>query len=148
MSFLLWNQDRLLQRLFSTFPDGWPGVGLLLLRVGAAYPLIYLGLSGTAGSPGQPLGVVLRLLAIAGGLLLLAGLWTPVAGIVVAIDQLWIAFSMPSPHADGPWLQVVLAVLAAGVAMLGPGAWSVDSRLFGRQRFQVNGRDRRHDPTK
>jgi hypothetical protein len=29
------------------------------------------------------------------------------------------------------------------VAMLGPGAWSVDARLFGRQRFEINGRKRR-----
>lgn len=118
----------------------------MLLRVGAALPLVYFGVAGTAVGLGQPAGVVLRLAAIAGGLLLLVGLWTPVAGIVVAIDELWIAFSMPSPHQDDKWLPIVLAVLAAGVAMLGPGAWSIDARLFGRKRFQVNGRDRRHDP--
>jgi hypothetical protein len=33
-------------------------------------------------------------------------------------------------------------VLAAAVAMLGPGAWSVDARLFGRRRFEINGRNR------
>jgi putative oxidoreductase len=42
----------------------------------------------------------------------------------------WIAFSLPSPH-----LPIFLAVLCASVAMLGPGAWSIDARLFGRRRF-------------
>ena len=139
---------RPLQRLFSTFPDGWPGAGLLLLRVGAAIPLIYFGFAGMDGGPGQPLSVLLRLVAVAGGLLLLFGLWTPVAGIVVAIDELWSAFSLQFLHQDDQWLHVVLAVLSAGVAMLGPGAWSVDARLFGRKRFEVNGRNQRNSPPK
>jgi putative oxidoreductase len=118
----------------------------LLLRFGAAVPLIFLGTAHLASGLGQWLDVVLRLIAIVGGLLLLVGLWTPVVGIVVAIDELWGAFSMPFAHPEAQWLQIILAVLAAGVAMLGPGAWSVDVRLFGRKRFEVNGRSRRHDP--
>jgi putative oxidoreductase len=146
--YLSCKRDRLLQRLFSTFPDGWPGLGLLLLRFGAAIPLIFFGVASLAGGLGQSFGVVLRLASLACGLLLLVGLWTPVAGIVVAIDEVWIAFSTPFAHQEGQWLQILLAVLAAGVAMLGPGAWSVDARLFGRKRFEVNGRSSRHDPTK
>jgi putative oxidoreductase len=132
-----------LQRLFSTFPDGWPGCGLLLLRCGAGVALICLGIAGLAGALGQWLSVALRLVALTGGLLLLLGLWTPVAGMVVAIDELWNAVSMQFPHQDDQWLHIMLAVLAAGVAMLGPGAWSVDARLFGRKRFEINGRTRR-----
>jgi putative oxidoreductase len=132
-----------LQRLFSTFPDGWPGLGLLLLRFGAAIRLIYFGTAGVTAALGQSVSVAVRVAAVVGGLLLLIGLWTPIAGIVVAIDQLWSAFSMQYSHPDDQWLPIVLAVLAAGVAMLGPGAWSVDARLFGRKRFEVNGRNRR-----
>jgi uncharacterized membrane protein YphA (DoxX/SURF4 family) len=132
-----------LQRLFSTFPDGWPGAGLLLLRIGAAIPLIYFGISGTAGSLDQPLHVALRIIAAGGGLFLLMGLWTPIAGLVVAADELWSAFSLQFPHQGDQWLPIVLAVLAAGVAMLGPGAWSVDARLFGRKRFEIDGRNKR-----
>jgi uncharacterized membrane protein YphA (DoxX/SURF4 family) len=116
-------------------------VGLLLLRVGAAIPLIYFGVESMAESSGQLPVVSLGLIAAAGGLLLLVGLWTPVAGSVIAIDELWNAFLHQGDH----WLHLVLAVLAAGVAMLGPGAWSLDARLFGRKRFEVNGRNRRHD---
>jgi uncharacterized membrane protein YphA (DoxX/SURF4 family) len=134
---------RTLQRLFSTFPDGWPGLGLLLLRLGAAIPLIYFGIAGTAGSLDQALPAALRIIAAGGGFLLLIGLWTPIAGIIVAIDELWSAFSLQFPHQGDQWLHIVLAVLAAGVAMLGPGAWSVDARLFGRRRFEIDGRNRR-----
>jgi len=131
-----------LQRLFSTFPDGWPGTGLLLLRVGAAIPLVYFGFAGTAGAAEQSLHVALCLVAAAGGLLLLLGLWTPVAGIAVAIDELWIAFSPHFSQMYDQRLHILLAVLAAAIAMLGPGAWSVDARIFGRKRFEIDGRDR------
>lgn len=133
-----------LQRLFSTFPDGWPGLGLLLLRFGVAIRLIYFGAAGLTGATGQSLSIGLGLIAAAGGLLLLGGLWTPVAGGLVAIDELWSAFSLQFSQQDEQWLHVLLAVSAAAVAMLGPGAWSVDARLFGRKRFELNGRNRRN----
>jgi len=137
---------RPLQRLFSTFPDGWPGAGILLLRIGAAISLIYFGFSSTAGSLDQPLNLAARMVAAAGGLLMLLGLWTPVAGVALAIDELWIAFSPSVAQLSDQWLHILLAILAAAVAMLGPGAWSVDARLFGRKRFEINGRNRQSRP--
>ena len=62
------------------------------------------------------------LFAAAGGIFLLAGLWTPVVGALIAIDQLWIAFSVYATPRDGQWIHILLAVLTAAVAMLGPGA--------------------------
>jgi putative oxidoreductase len=115
----------------------------LLLRIGAAIPLIYFGIAGTAGSVDQPLNIAPRIVAAAGGLLLLLGLWTPIAGIAAAVDELWIAFSLPVAQLSDRWLHILLAVLAAAIAMLGPGAWSMDARLFGRKRFEINGRNRR-----
>jgi putative oxidoreductase len=137
-----------LQRLFSTFPDGWPGRGLLLLRVGAAIPLIWFSVAGLADGSGQALDVGLRLIAAGGGLFLLLGLWTPVAGIVIAADELWRACSPEFLHRDEQWFHLVLAVLAGGIAMLGPGAWSLDAHFFGRKRFEINGRHRGKDPSK
>jgi hypothetical protein len=65
------------------------------------------------------------------GILFAAGLWTPVVGTLVAIIELWIIFSQ-----DGrPWPHVVLATLGASLAMIGPGAWSLDAHLFGRRRI-------------
>jgi uncharacterized membrane protein YphA (DoxX/SURF4 family) len=124
-----------LQRLFSTFPDGWPGVGLLVLRLGAAVSLVYSGTTGLFNGSIDAAMTVRFLIEFVGGLLLLAGLWTPAAGSVVAIEELWVAASQQPGPPGMQWMHTLLAVLAAGVAMIGPGAWSVDSRLFGRQRF-------------
>ena len=125
-----------LQRLFSTFPDGWPGFGLLLLRLGAGIALVCLAISGSL-PVGEPVSIARDLVAAIAGVFLAAGLWTPVMGALIAIDELWIAFSAYASHREGQWIHILLAVLTAAVAMLGPGAWSVDARLFGRKRFDM-----------
>lgn len=126
-----------LQRLFSTFPDGWPGFGLLLLRLGVGIALIGLGVSGFLRAQGEPITIGRDFVAAIAGILLIAGFWTPVVGILAAICELWTAFSGHSLPRDNQWIHVLLALLTAAVAMLGPGAWSVDARLFGRRRFDV-----------
>jgi uncharacterized membrane protein YphA (DoxX/SURF4 family) len=127
-----------LQRLFSTFPDGWPGFGLLLLRLCLSIALVYFGIAGLSGKSSQPITLAQDLIAGAGGIFLLAGLWTPVMGGVVALDEVWIALSLYSPPREDMWIHVFLAVLAVSVAMLGPGAWSIDARLYGRKRFDID----------
>jgi putative oxidoreductase len=131
-----------LQRLFSTFPNSWPGVGLLLLRLGVGVALIDLGIRGLFGAVGVPITVARDFIEAGGGIFLLAGLWTPVMGALIAIDELWIAFSLNSSQPDSLLIHIFLAVLTAGVAMLGPGAWSIDARLFGRKRFTMGDRTR------
>ena len=69
--------------------------------------------------------------AVAGTFLLL-GLWTPVAGALVAIAGGWVLWA----NAAGARLSVVIAVLGATLAMIGPGAWSIDARLFGRRHIE------------
>jgi putative oxidoreductase len=135
--------DVSLQRLFSTFPDGWPGLGLALFRLGAGLSLIYCAFTGVTGAAGDWLSFGLCVVAALGGVLLLIGLWTPLAGIVVAIDELWRALSPNFSQPPDRWVHILLAVLAAGVAMLGPGAWSVDARLFGRKLYDIGDRTRR-----
>jgi putative oxidoreductase len=136
-----------LQRLFSTFPNSWPGFGLLLLRLGVGVALTYLGIRGLFGAPGASITVAEDLIEAAGGIFLLAGLWTPIMGAVIAIDELWIVFSLYSSQPDNGLIHIFLAVLTAGVAMLGPGAWSIDARLFGRKRFTMGDRNRGRKPS-
>jgi putative oxidoreductase len=124
-----------LQRLFSTFPDGLPGTGLLFLRLVAGSVLIHHGLIGLLGAY-WPEPVIRELIAAGAGMLLLAGLWTPMTGALVAIIELWIAFSQPNDL----WAPLLLGAMGAGLAMLGPGAWSIDARLFGRKRIEIRGR--------
>jgi putative oxidoreductase len=135
-----------LQRLFSTFPNSWPGFGLLLLRLGVGIALVHLGVSRLFGALGASITVALHFIEAAGGIFLLAGLWTPVMGALIAIDELWIAFSLNSSQPDNRLIHIFLAVLTAGVAMLGPGAWSIDARLFGRRRFEMGDRNRGRKP--
>ena len=117
-----------MQRLFSTFADGWPGGGLLLQRLLTGISLVYCGIAYLTTAP-QLAPLAPQIIAAVGGALLLVGLWTPVAGSLVAILELWIAFSHPSD----PWIPIMLATLGASLAMVGPGAWSIDARLFGRK---------------
>jgi uncharacterized membrane protein YphA (DoxX/SURF4 family) len=78
------------------------------------------------------------LVAGVGGLFLLAGLWTPVVGAVIAFNEAWIGFSLYSLGLEHTWIHMFVANLAVSVAMLGPGAWSIDARLFGRQRIDID----------
>jgi uncharacterized membrane protein YphA (DoxX/SURF4 family) len=126
-----------LQRLFSTFPNSWPGAGLLLLRLGLGLALIYCGVAGVLATPSELIGLVQNLMVSAGGIFLLAGLWTPVMGAIAALAEVWTALLLYSARQQSTWDHIFLAVLSASVAMLGPGAWSIDARLFGRKRIDI-----------
>jgi uncharacterized membrane protein YphA (DoxX/SURF4 family) len=81
---------------------------------------------------------ILHVFTVAVGILLLAGLWTPIAGVLVAVIALWLGFSQPGD----PWSCIMLGTLGAALAMLGPGTWSVDARLFGWKRIGIRDRQR------
>ena len=67
------------------------------------------------------------------GIFLVLGLWTPIAGILVAVIELWQALS-PS---ENLWVHILVGTLGLALAMLGPGAWSIDARLFGWKRIEI-----------
>jgi uncharacterized membrane protein YphA (DoxX/SURF4 family) len=75
-----------------------------------------------------------QLLIATAGLLLTAGLWTPVVAAVMVLLELW---RIISRHGD-PTSDILLCVLALAIALLGPGAWSVDARLFGWKRIEID----------
>ena len=105
------------------------------MRLVTGLTLIDHGIAGVQGEP--PLGpVIVSVLATAAGILLLAGLWTPIAGALVAGVELWRALSQPGD----PLTHILLGTLGAAVALVGPGAWSVDARLFGWRRINIPNR--------
>jgi uncharacterized membrane protein YphA (DoxX/SURF4 family) len=120
-----------MRRLLSTFADGIPSLGLLLLRVvaGAALILRFVQLHNGASVPTTAPHVIAAVI----GLLLVFGSWTSVAGVMVAIIESVIAFS----HNGDPWVSVLLASLGVALALLGPGTWSVDARRFGWKRIEI-----------
>jgi putative oxidoreductase len=120
------------QRLFSTFADRWPGAGLLFMRVVVGIALIDCGVTRLWSDPSILL-IVLSVLTIGAGLLLLAGLWTPVAGTLVAFVEVWLIFLLP----ENLWINILLGTIGATLAMVGPGAWSIDARLFGRKHIDI-----------
>ena len=124
-----------MRRLFSTFAHGLPGVGLLLMRLVAGVALVARGLIGLrAGATSE--SAVLQVLTVAGGITLGAGLWTPIVGSLVGVLSLWNAVSQPGD----PWACIFLATIGTALALLGPGAWSVDARIFGWKRIDVRDR--------
>jgi putative oxidoreductase len=120
------------RRLFSSFARGWPGVGLLLLRVAAGSSLIARSILVLGNTPTFGTGFFQLFIATA-GLLLIAGLWTPIVAAVMVLLELW---RIISRHGD-PASDILLCVLALAIALLGPGAWSVDARLFGWKRIDI-----------
>jgi hypothetical protein len=122
------------RRLFSTFARGWPGVGLLLMRLVGGIACVVRAVVPQPGAPSMALAPAA--LAIGAGLLLIAGFWTPIAGSFVAAIGLWLACS----HAGDPLAGVLLATIGAALALVGPGAWSIDARLFGWKRIDVHER--------
>ena len=120
------------RRLYSTFAGSWPGAGLLLIRL--VVGSVVLGHAGSRLWTGAPLHTTLAAATLGGsGAFLIAGLWTPLAGTVVAfLEATHILTGAPDR------LVCLLAGTTGGaLAMLGPGRWSIDARLFGWKRIKV-----------
>jgi putative oxidoreductase len=120
------------QRLFTTFADGLPGAGLLLLRLFTGAVLIDFGISGMHEGP-QSWNVALQIIGISAAISLLLGMFTPVAGVLAAAAKVWIAISQFSSHSGDPSITLAQAILAAALAMIGPGVWSIDAQRYGRK---------------
>jgi putative oxidoreductase len=125
------------QRLFSTFADGWPGAGLLLLRLVTGAVLIGSGISDMRDLA-PPLTIALQTICIAAAILLLGGAFTPLAGALAAGLKVGMALSRFLSDSVDPWMSLAQAALAAALAMIGPGAWSVDARRFGRKHIDLS----------
>lgn len=115
------------------FPNGLPGAGLLLLRLVSSVVIIADAITTIAAAP-RAHALLWQWIAIPAALLLLVGLWTPITGLSIAVLQLGMALS----GTNGVESSVLLATLGAALAALGPGAHSIDAKLYGRKRIQIS----------
>ena len=83
--------------------------------------------------PASAFLVAVQFLAAICSASLLIGLWTPVSGTLLSVAEIALYFSPATVLS----MNIVLAALGAALAMIGPGAWSVDARLFGRKRIRI-----------
>ena len=121
-----------MQRLFSTFANGWPGRGLLIQRLLTGAVLFYSAIAFLAKDP-PLLSTAPYMIGAGAGVFLVLGLWTPVTGTVVAVAELWIAFA----GLGNRLIPILVATFGATLAMIGPGAWSIDAKLFGRKHIET-----------
>jgi putative oxidoreductase len=121
------------RRFISNFVGGWPALGLLLIRISAGAALITDGKERVY--PGQHFGLLtLGVFTIADGVLMTAGLFTPLAGsfaLVLSVSDFLL-------NHEGPCPAILLACIGAGVAFVGPGACSIDAWLFGMKRIDID----------
>jgi len=107
------------------FPPGWPGLGLLLLRSSAGIALL-------AESFGyrQDLPVWMKSAAIILSITLFAGYLTPIAAVIGLLlhGLIWLTLGGGSAA-----IVIILSLDITALALLGPGAYSVDASLFGRR---------------
>ncbi len=121
-----------MRRLYSTFASGWPGLGLLLMRLVVGTSLV-VGARSFSWSAGPTWPVLIATLLAGCGLLVIAGLWMPVVGLLVCLGELWRC----SIGLGDPSTAILLATMSCSLGLLGPGLWSIDARLFGWKRIEV-----------
>ena len=123
-----------MQRLFSSFPSGATGLALLVFRASIAASLSFDG--SPRGYASIPLFLAATLALL--GVFLVTGFLTPYTSATCLLIELGALILIPGTDE----YHVAHLVLNCGVlAVLGPGAYSVDARLFGRRVLNIS---RRH----
>jgi len=108
------------------FPQGGPGVALLLLRISVAAVLLLNAASHLNASYAR----LLFACAVLASASLSVGFLTPYLSVVACAAAA--ANLLLGPGAGG-LIDMTPVIDAAALVLLGPGAYSVDARLFGRR---------------
>ncbi|MBC7900233.1 MAG: DoxX family protein [Saprospiraceae bacterium] len=140
-----------MQRIYSTFPGAMPGVGLLVLRgfLGASV-LLHSAFYLHSQTNLKVLAFLGGVAGVISGLLLMIGFLTPIISGAVCLAA--IAFFVSglvqlSVDLNGISLSALCSILVSiAVIFLGPGAFSIDARLFGRREIVIPPSNRRSNP--
>ncbi|EID45508.1 DoxX family protein [Parageobacillus thermoglucosidasius] len=101
------------------------------------------GLKGTAGwmesiglKPGKTMALAAGASELAGGILFAIGLWTPLAALLMVVPMIVAIAKVHGPN--GYWVtqngyeyNLAIIAVAIGVALTGPGQYSLDAIIFG-----------------
>jgi hypothetical protein len=128
-----------LQRAFTSFPSGGVGTALLTLRFFAGLIAAFEAVSAVRAAP-SIMAISLALPAMFAGLALLPGVLMPAASAILAIEGIFILCGPGAQNLallDSPIALLEFAVMTASMTVLGPGAASIDARLFGRREIPI-----------
>lgn len=116
----------MVQKLFSMFPAGAPGIALLLLRLSVAAMLFI----DAAGRVLWPASLWVAVVSAVAAVAVAVGFFTPILALVCGALKVYALIG--TAHGIAP-LIVLALLLSFAVAMLGPGAYSLDAKMFGRR---------------
>jgi uncharacterized membrane protein YphA (DoxX/SURF4 family) len=125
---------------FSIFPRGKPGVGLLLLRAAIAITAIVQGGVYLIKPIPSIFGMwIVGLLAVTSGALLLIGFLSKTASLLVGLSSVGLSWipGLPLDSFNTKLSLFFILIISAAIILLGPGAFSLDSRRFGRREIII-----------
>lgn len=144
----------MLRTFFPSFSGGRAGAALLSLRAFVGVAFLFHGYGKVADIPafaaefGMPLPVAAAAAytQFVGGLLLILGALTPLAGLSIAATMAVATFELVArgepfvnPHGHSWEAAAFYLVAASAVTLLGPGRFSLDALVVGRKALAADG---------
>ena len=106
----------------------------MLLRMLVAITLIVETVTHLRSSEANAYGWLLIVFILASAACLLFGFVTPIVSVLIGVASVALVFSSPAYSIHN--LDIV--VLSTAIALLGPGAFSIDARMFGRREILIS----------